>query len=286
MDRPAVAEEVLSILQEYAGSDLARYGEALTIAFANSDPVFTRPKYHQFFFHCASTVPNWLAQVIVANAEVESHGSAKLASLWQALDPGSDIDPLVMGHARDESRHARLFLELARLAFQGSVDLGELQRLDETLPDVRREPPIKGDALVDEATLVDHMVQMNLGEIRTRIHVLMIAPVLHALTPSMSAERVAGILTSLVRDEVRHIAYTATVIDDWARDGNGERLTELLRRRLRDLHVLTVQQTEAAVRSFGAGRFPELLEMCYCHRLACPFPSGLTGAPCDTSARA
>src|ERR687892_643168 len=55
-------------------------GNELSVSF------IARPQYHEFFWHCASTVPGWLAAIIFANARVESEGSAKLLRIWRGVD--------------------------------------------------------------------------------------------------------------------------------------------------------------------------------------------------------
>ena len=254
------AEDVLLAIREYLDDEVPTYSQSLINAFGASNPVFARKRYAEFFWHCASTVPGWLGQVLLANAEAESHGSAKLFGLWEEVDYNSYVEAKVLVHAKDESRHSRLFLDLADLVFPQMVNDRVMDRLRSGLPDVRHRAHVKAGHLPEEL-LIDHLVQMNIGEIRTRIHMHFFAPVLYALAPEGNRDQVAKILRGLARDEVRHIAYTAGLMEEWAQSGDSERIETLYRERLLEFSRITIEQTEQTVRDFGAGRFPDLLEL-------------------------
>lgn len=241
--------------------DLPNYTDSLTAAFAECDAVFTRPGYCDFFYHCASTVPGWLTQVMLANAEAESHGSAKLLKLWERVNYNAVVEKQIMVHGKDESRHSRLFLDLAQLALPGTVDESFVAELRSSLPDIRRRVHAKAGTPLHESALIDALVQMNIAEIRTRIHLEFFAPLIQDLTPVDDRETSGRILRGLARDEVRHIGYTAGLMEEWAQTGSAEFIRDLYARRLHDFNAMTVAQTEGAVRAFGQGQFPDLLEM-------------------------
>jgi hypothetical protein len=257
----AEAEDVLAAVREYVDHDLPLYTECLRAAFREVEPIFARKRYSEFFWHCASTVPGWLPEVVLANAEVESAGSAKLLSLWQGVDYNTEVEAAVLGHAEDESRHSRVFLKLARHAFPRTIDTSLVEEMARTLPDVRGKQHVKSPTRINEVTLIDHLVQMNIGEIRTRLHMHLLAPTVAAFTPEETKPKVELILTSLVRDEVRHIGYTARLMEVWANSGAATLVRTLYAQRLRDFDVITFEQTAPAVRSYGQGRFPTLLEL-------------------------
>jgi len=254
-------EDLLSDVREYADHDLPYYASSLRSAFTQVEPLFTRSRYAEFFWHCASTVPGWLPKVVIANSEAESEGSAKLLKLWRTVSYNSEVEDKVLVHAKDESRHSRLFLCLAERAFPSWLVPGEIARLNDRLPDVRRKKYEKAEHQIPEALLIDHLVQMNIGEIRTRIHMHLLAPVIYAFTPKEYKDSVGRILEGLVRDEVRHIGYTALLMEKWAEDGAVDYLDRLYSERLHDFSLVTLRQTEPAIRSYGQGRFPDLLEI-------------------------
>jgi len=90
---------------------------------------------------------------------------------------------------------------------------------------------------------------------------LLLCPVIYAFAPVDSKEAVRLVLEGLVTDEIRHIDYTARFIESWCEAGHERRVFELCSRRLTDFHRLTIEQTEASVRAYGAAKFPELLEI-------------------------
>lgn len=206
------ALDVLLAIREYLNQDLSHYGDDIVDAFSAVDPVFTRPQYADFFWHCASTMPGWLPQVVLANALAESQGSAKLLSLWETVDYNRAMEDKILRHAKDESRHSRLFLKVASLAFPSSIDSAASNGLIAELVDVRRTQYSKSGRRISQNVLIDHLVRMNTGEIRTRIHMHLLSPLIYTFAPQENKAKVKKILTGLVLDEVRHIGYTAKLM--------------------------------------------------------------------------
>lgn len=253
-------EDLLEAVREYAGQELPHFTDCVRHAFRHVDAVFHRRGYGEFFFQCASSVPDWLPTVVLANADAESQGSEKLFWLWRGSVTNRSIADDVLIHARDEARHSRVFLGLVSDAFPTYSRGSDLRRKRDGLFKVP-SPESAERFWMPTEHLMDHLVQMNMGEIRTRAHMLLLAPVIYALTASPAKRRVEQVLTGLVTDEVRHIAYTARFIEGWCLDGDAQRIGALYKERLADFHLLTIRQTEATLRSYGLGRFPELLEI-------------------------
>jgi hypothetical protein len=254
-------QNTLRLVRQHTGQDLPQYTECVQQAFAEVDPVFLRPRYSEFFWHCSSTVPGWLPQVALGNAQAESDGSAKLLNLWQDMDFDREIEDQVLFHATDEARHSRLFVKLVEMTFPGVFDEGFLSRYRGALTKIDKAKLIKSATLIDAEALIDHLVQMNMGEIRTRLHMELIAPVLHAFTPDDSKGTLQQVLQGLAHDEVVHIGYIAGILERMCSSGDRELVQSLYTRRLHDFNVFTRDQTEGAVAQFGSGRFPDLLEI-------------------------
>jgi hypothetical protein len=255
------ADEVLADLRYFADDDLPEYTDCLREAFDSVTPVFTRARYAEFFWHCAKVVPAWLSQVVIANAQAESEGSAKLLGLWRSITFNERVELEVLAHARDEAGHSQLFVTLGLLAFPGAISVDHAQALRSTLTKIPADATVERSAPIDELLLIDHLVQMNIGEIRTRFHMHLLGPAIYHCTPlddRLAAER---ILQGLASDEVRHIGYTARLMEAWCRDGAKKRIANLYAQRLREFHELTVRQTEAAIEAFGQGMYPDLLEI-------------------------
>lgn len=255
------AEDLLSALREFSDSDLPHFTDCVRSSFGDFDPAFTRPRYGEFFFHCASTVPGWLSRVVMANCDAESQGSEKLFWLWRGSASNEQISRDVMVHAKDEARHSRVFISLLEHSFPKAYSEDALNSKRESLfkvtPSITKSPRHS----LPEEELIDHLVQMNMGEIRTRIHMVLLAPVIYALTPADSKPRVQQMLEGLVTDEIRHINYTAHFIESWCQNGASKRVKQLYSSRLVDFHRVTVEQTEVSVRAYGNGQYPDLLEI-------------------------
>ena len=254
-------EDFLLVLREHTDDDLPRFTDIVRKAFRESDPVFFRERYSEFFFKCASTIPGYIGNCVVANADKESEGSSGLFALWQGAAANAAISKDLLFHAKDESRHSKLFIEMSGLAFPWQFSQESCRSKRSELFTITPEMIASGQKQMRDEDLMDHLVQMNMGEIRTRLHVAMLAPVIFAFTPADNKPRVKQILEGLVLDEIRHISYTARFIEAWCDEGATQRIADLYNRRLRDFHRLTVEQTESSVRAYGAGQFPDLLEI-------------------------
>lgn len=255
------AEDTLADLRAFAQDDLPHYTTCLREAFTQVRPVFVRSRYGEFFWHCATTVKGWLASVVLANADAESEGSRKLMRLWRSVRGLPEVEAAILAHARDEAGHARIFVGLAETAFPGARTAFNTAATRRRMTKIPRGGLRKGRRPVDDGTLIDHLVQMNIGEIRTRFHMHLLGPAVFNGAPSASQARTERTLQRLGGDEVRHIGYTARLMEQWCRDGNRERIRQLYRRRLADFNAITLRQTEAAVRHYGQGRYPDLLEI-------------------------
>jgi hypothetical protein len=257
----AYADSVLADLRSFADDDLSHYSDCLRAAFRITEPVFVRERYGEFFWRCATTVPGWLAIVVIANASAESEGSAKLVKLWQGIQTNEDVAEEVLVHAEDEAGHSRLFVELAGAAFPSMLPRTTVRAAKRSMTTVSRRRLEKSCESHDEHFVIDNLVQMNIGEIRTRAHMHLLGPAVFAASPDSKRDWVRGTIERLGRDELRHIGYTARHMESWCRDGQKDRIAMLYATRLKEFHVLTVSQTEAAVNSYGGGRYPDLLEI-------------------------
>jgi hypothetical protein len=253
--------ELLAIVREFTGDDLPHYTDGLTAAFAEVEPVFARPRYAELLWHCATNVAGYVERVVLTSAAGEAEGSEKLFELWRGVTYDADAEAQILQHATDEARHSRMFVRLTAQAFPRFLPAEASAEHERSLPDITTLPRTKSETNIPEDHLIDHLVQMNIGEIRTRLHMHLLAPIVLALTPDAHAKTVQGIFEALVQDEVRHIAYTASLMERWAGDGAAPLIARLYRGRLRTFNRLTVDHTEHTVRQYGQGRFPDLLEM-------------------------
>ena len=241
------AEDVLANIPDHWNGSLINYAESLRSAFANFSPVFTQEHYADFYLACASQDPAWIPSNVLANARKESDGSRLLYELWRRVRDNLLLEDDIMLHIRDEIRHSKLFISLAELAYPDIAGQPFVTQLRKELFALDSAEISKDTAILTEAHIVDHLVQMNLGEIRTRVHISLIAPLISAFTPEMNRPKVQKLLASLVDDETSHIAYTAKHLEAMLPGIGSEAMNQLFTRRLRDLHQYTLDETTEAV---------------------------------------
>jgi len=257
----AFANSLLDAIRNTTQHDLSHYSHAVRVAFRRIDPVFVRRGYSEFFFHCATSVPGWLQRVILLNAKGESEGAEGLVQLWQGVTYNDVVSDAIMEHARDESRHSRMFGTVVSKTFPDFLTEGRLSNYIDSFPDIRQHEHQKADEPLPEEHLIDHLVQMNIGEIRTRLHMHLFAPIVMHLCPEENRRTVRKHLEVLARDEMRHISYTAQLMEQWSEDGWAETITQMYLGRLNTFHKITIDHTRASVEQHGEGRFPNLLAL-------------------------
>lgn len=232
-----LATMTVAALHELGFEPMPRYEAALAEACRRHTPLFGLRAYGDTYREVAVD-PYWMATSLVTNAEREGDGAGRLWSLAACTD-----DPAVAAeikrHALDESRHARWYVSLLHLVFPGAVDdslAGHLHDLSPGYSQREQPVPVPGSPYAHAVT-VDDLIQMNIAEIRTRIHHLLMRPILQAHCAPAARDRIAPILERLLVDETKHIGYTARLIEaHGARDGAP---VELFAERLRDFNDIT-----------------------------------------------
>jgi len=245
-----VADTALDALRGFGIEGLDEYGRGLRAACSAAPPPFGRAWYGERYRTFASDA-SWFANSLVANAAKEGEGATKLWSLASRIRDSKTAD-LVRRHAIDESRHARFYLSLLQLSFPETADDIDDQNLWSLSPGYgAHDRPPGSDPAPDEQVL-DELIQMNIGEVRTLIHQLLMAPVIVLHCPEERRRRVDNLVRGLGRDERLHIGYTARLIED-AAEQNPKLVRALMERRLREFNELTL--TDVGVRDVGANSF-------------------------------
>ena len=67
-------QSVLAAIRDFSNADFSHYTETLKTAFSEVDPLFVRPKYADFFWHCSTTVPGWLPHIVLASPRRRAMG--------------------------------------------------------------------------------------------------------------------------------------------------------------------------------------------------------------------
>ena len=86
-----------------------------------------------------------------------------------------------------------------------------------------RDYPERAEASPEKQVL-DELIQMNIGEVRTLIHQMLMGPVIVLHSPPNCRRRMQALMDGLGRDERLHIGYTAKLIDAAARKNPGWRM--------------------------------------------------------------
>jgi hypothetical protein len=179
-------------------------------------PAHCRKWYADLFFNFASDV-SWLSKNIIENAINEYEGARKAVNLAAVIPLGLDVGlkPLLLQHARDEWHHAKMFLALFDFLLPNyHLEHGFRQEMEQTFslfPDP--EGGLEKQNLTSREFL-DHMVQINLGELRTRYQVKLFKQIVEVACPQNNIRKACSLVDKLTDDENRHVAYSAMVIED------------------------------------------------------------------------
>lgn len=239
-----IATNTIKALRDRSTEALPHYETSLQAACEACPPPFGEAWYGDKYREFASD-PVWLVSSLIANAEKEGYGSRKL---WELAARAADVDigEAVRQHAIDESRHALLYVAICDLVFPGALE-GEVKAFADSLSprySPRDFPPASEKSSAE--VVLDELIQMNIGEIRTRIHQLLMRPVITAYCPADRQERLQKVLDSLMDDETRHIEYTARLINKAATRGYLEFVRSMTHERLREFCELTLVEVGEA----------------------------------------
>jgi hypothetical protein len=237
-----VAQLTLDALRGHGADAWPSYRHALVTAFRKSPPPFGFRYYGDTYRH-AATDPHWLATSLMTNAAREGEGAGQLWDL-AACTPAAGVANQVRQHAIDESRHARGYIAILDLVFPGAVDDEFHAQLVTLSPGYTSHSPMQphdGSPFAHPIT-VDELIQMNIAEIRTLVHHLLQRPMLLAHCAVERHDRLQRILDALLSDETRHIAYTAALVEGFARDGGADRVNRLMQERLSDFNAITIEE--------------------------------------------
>lgn len=238
-----IARFTLAALRRAREWPLPAYADALRAACRAAPPPFGEVWYAKRFRQLALD-PQWIAESLVRNADVEGEGARKIW-LLAARTPDRDVAELVRRHAIDESGHALAYVALTRALCPDAMSSREWRALGALSPRYRPgdRPPRRRPARMDQ--VLDELVQMNLGEIRTRVNQMLMIPVLAACTPADRRPRVMRTMRALLGDETRHIAYTARVLERACTEGAGAFVRATMATRLAEFNALTRRQVRA-----------------------------------------
>jgi hypothetical protein len=233
------AELALKALRVHVGATWPHYRDALITACRKAPPPFGTKDYDKIYRDVARD-PGWMAISLVQNAQGEGEGSRHLWDL-AACTPDVRVAARVKAHAIDESRHAKAYVAMLDLTFPGVVDNEFHAQLTSLSPGYTQQSPLEpheGSPYASAITL-DDLIQMNIAEIRTLVHHLLQRPTLLGHCAPDRRRRLAHLHDRLRLDEVRHIAYTAALIEEFADRGEADAVKRLMQERMSDFNAIT-----------------------------------------------
>ena len=236
-----VAEMVGDWLGKETTSRLPRYYRSLRDACEEFPPPFGE-KYYGDIYRGVAGYAEWLASSLLVNAAGEGDGSTRLWEL-ASFTPDRNISDQIKQHSIDEARHSRWYIAILDLTFPGSIDKEFHSQLATLSPGYTLTSPPSTNKTSPYAhpVTVDDLIQMNIAEIRTCVHHLLQRPMLQVHCSRKRHQKLLCLLDSLLSDEVKHIAYTAKLIEDSARS-NSEDVNELMKIRLNDFNEITREE--------------------------------------------
>lgn len=247
----AIAAATLADLSAIGRHDLPTYSRALVSAFDRYPPPFGMKVYGDAFRDLACN-PEWLARSLIGNAAQEGEGASRLWDLAASTRESRTASQLKQ-HAIDESRHARMYVAIVDIVFRNAIgeDLRPLvQSLSPAYASNLMPVATPGSQFAHDLTL-DDLIQMNIAEIRTRVHQLLHGPVLMVLCKGDRRHRLPPLLNALACDELNHVSYTALLIEEHARSGRANEVMELMEARVNDFNGVTRAELGDEVFSLG-----------------------------------
>lgn len=241
----AVPEIARRALHDQGEGGLPAYFAALTLSCEKTPPPFGMAWYGERFRDFAVR-PEWMANSLIQNATKEADGARQLW-LLSGRTPAPEIAEAIRQHAIDEARHARYYIAMLDLAFPDAAPPAERDRFLAGLPKFSQADFPERTAPAKLESVFDELVQMNVGEIRTLIHQLLMRPVLTRHCPRDNLARLEALLDSIAADEAKHITYTARLIETRCRT-HPDAIQTLFVERLAEFNEITLQ--EAGVPSF------------------------------------
>ena len=235
-----VADLTLKALQARGTERLPGYTASLCTACDTYPPPFGMEWYGEKYREAASN-PDWLAMSLVANATKEGEGAQKLWGL-AGRTANHEVADQIRVHAIDEARHARLYIAMLEITFPGAVSEEIRPSLMSLSPGYSNKDHPPACQPTTETNVLDELIQMNIGEIRTRIHQLLLRPVLTIYCPLDRRGKLTQILDALLEDETRHIEYTARLIEQSIIRGFTEFVHHMMARRLNEFNQITLSE--------------------------------------------
>lgn len=243
-----LASLVMENLRDITACEYPGYARILDHSFCTAPPPFSMNWFGRRYFELARD-PEWFANSLVANSALEGYGSTQIWNFSTRMQQDEYIDA-VRQHALDESRHSTMFVSMLHLTFPGlSMDAGTEERIRmqqprysrDNLPGARRVAP---ECRMSSDDSISELVGVHLTEIRALVLQYLLRSVIRVYAPVPSEKRLGMFCASLIRDEARHIDYTARIFEALANEGRADQLADMFEKRVREFNDLTMIELE------------------------------------------
>jgi len=189
--------------------------------------------------------PQWVAESLVINAQREADGAS---AIWElAGGVANEADGCqIRQHAIDESRHAKLYIAMLETVFPTALPKDATLTLKRQFPTFSLSDRPPATTALSEREVTDAMIQMNIGEIRTRINQLLFMPVLSAYCHADRRKQLSRMLETILADETRHVQYTARLIEQACMRGLHDFVSARMTERMDDIGRLTLSEVNGS----------------------------------------
>jgi hypothetical protein len=223
------------------------YEKIIRHCYATTPP-FAKDWFGRRYFELAKD-PEWFANSLVANSALEGYGATQIWKFSNRIE-NDTYSAALRQHALDESRHSTMFIRMLQLTFP-NIELDEHSRknLDKLQPKYTRKnhPPTEkrpSEELLLGREALNELIQVHITEIRALILQFLLRPAMLAYAPESSRKTLMSASDVLIRDESRHIRYSAEFFEDAARSGETEFLFDAFEFQTRQFNDLTMEELE------------------------------------------
>lgn len=245
----------MSFLAQFVGENLVQHGEDYVDDYAQilahcfeRPPPYAQANFGVRYRELASDA-EWFANSLIANSALEGYGSAQIWKFSNRLTRPRHR-AAVRQHSLDESRHSTMFVRMLGLTFPGAQMPDEdRRRIEQRQPRYTRskhpaiEQPAPGTGLDYDGALTE-LVKVHITEIRALILQYLLRPVLLAYAPAENRRTLASASDVLIRDEARHIGYSATFFVEAMNAGGRDFMFDTFEREARTFDALTLEELE------------------------------------------
>ena len=256
-----VSQITLQVLKQNGYCNLQNYDKILSGSFDLTPPPYGKKYFSKEYFRMARN-SGWFAGLLISDADIEGYSAGRLWDYTYGVEDQKFKEGM-RAHALDEARHSRLF---TRMLFRLFPELETEKRSAEMLkmaPDLKPLQKIQTaskDFFTFEEVL-NSAILINLYEIKALIMLKLLGPTLTAYCDSSEKTWAKQVTSALIKDEARHIGYTADFIEKACNRGYKNYVSDAVEEFQKALNEVTTGELEETLTSFNSRKdhFEELV---------------------------